>query len=131
MIRLFTTNEQSGVRITIDGQLLREFVEVVAASVHGAMTERQPIHLFLRDVSLIDDHGRTLLTNVAEEGVELSAAGVYSSYIVGEIRREVAARNKGLPPTGLPRSRTSHGQRTDGSRGPVPRTISGAKEEGI
>ncbi len=87
MIRVFTTNEPNGVTLTIDGQLVGEYVEAVKASTHEAIGEKKRVHLFLRNVSHIDEHGRALLANLAAKGVQLSAAGVYSSYIVEGIPR--------------------------------------------
>jgi hypothetical protein len=87
MIRVFTANEPKAITLTIDGQIVGEYVEVVKTSTDEAIGERKPVHLFLRNVSHIDEQGRTLLTHLAAKGVQLSAAGVYSSYIVEEIQR--------------------------------------------
>jgi hypothetical protein len=45
------------------------------------------VHLFLRNVFDIDDIGRSLLSRLAAQGVQLSASGVYSSYVVANIGR--------------------------------------------
>ena len=92
MIRIFTTTKRGAIIITIDGQLVTESLQVVAASAHEAIGRDKPVQLFLRNVSYIDEHGRALLTQLASEGVQLSASGVYSSYIVEEIRREQARK---------------------------------------
>lgn len=90
MIRVLTTNEPRAVTITIDGQLVAENVDAVETCIHQAIEQQRPVHLFLRDVSDIDALGRALLSRAAAKGVELSASGVYNSYLVGEIRRELA-----------------------------------------
>jgi len=90
MIRIFTTNEPSAIMITVDGELTGDYVDAVETSVQQAMGQPRSIHLFLRDVSNIDCQGRSLLARLAAKGVELSASGVYSSYVVAEIRRQPA-----------------------------------------
>ena len=92
MIRIFTTTKPGAIIITIDGQLVTESLQAVAASVHEAIGQDKPVHLFLRNVSHIDEHGRGLLSQLASKGVQLSACGVYSSYIIQEIRREQARK---------------------------------------
>jgi hypothetical protein len=90
MIRILTADEPNAITITVDGQLVDDTVDAVEACSHQAMGQGRPVHLFLRDVSHIDEHGRSLLSRLAGKGVQLTASGVYSSYIVAEI-------NKGEP----------------------------------
>ena len=92
MIRIFTTARPNAITITVDGQFVAEFLETVVTSAHEAIEQDKPVHLFLRDVSHIDEHGRALLTQLAARGVQLSASGVYSCYLVEEIRREQARK---------------------------------------
>jgi ABC-type transporter Mla MlaB component len=88
MIRIQSENQPDGVRrLVIDGQLASDFVAEVENSVKQAMKEHRAIQLFLRDVSHIDQAGCSLLLRLAARGVDLSASGVYSSYIVEEVRR--------------------------------------------
>jgi hypothetical protein len=51
-----------------------------------ALSKGKPVRLHLRQVSAIDERGRTMLCRLAAEGVDLTANGIYSSYIVDEIR---------------------------------------------
>jgi len=88
MIRIQTVNNRIDITIAIDGQLIGEYVEEVEASIQNAIEQHKDVHLFLRDVSHIDEKGQSLLARLAAEGVELSAAGLYSSYVVAQIRRE-------------------------------------------
>lgn len=90
MIRILTNNEPGGITVTVDGQLVGEYVNAVDSSVDQAMGEGKPVHLSLRDVSHIDEGARKLLSRLASEGVELSASGIYSSYIVAELGRKGA-----------------------------------------
>jgi hypothetical protein len=88
MIRILTADEPNAIRITVDGQLVDDCIDAVEACSNQAMAQGKPVHLFLRDVSHIDVHGRLLLSRLAGRGVQLSASGVYSSYIVAEISKE-------------------------------------------
>jgi hypothetical protein len=88
VIRIFTAEDLTGISITIDGQLVNDCVETVETCSRQALGEGRPVHLYLRDVSYIDERGRTLLSRLASRGVQLSASGVYSSWIVAEISRE-------------------------------------------
>ena len=102
MIRIFTTNEPSAITITVDGQLVGDYADAVETCIHQAIGQHEPVRLFLRDVSDIDEHGRRLLSRMAARGVELSASGVYSSYLVAEIRAE-PARSIGRRPGSMRR----------------------------
>ena len=91
MIRIQTANTR-GITIAIDGQLVGEYVEEVETSMRKAIEQDKDVHLFLRDVSHIDEAGHSLLSRLAAQGVELSASGVYSSYVVTEIQRALRSR---------------------------------------
>jgi len=92
MIRIQTADKAGGIRIAIDGQLVGEYVEEVETSIRKAIEQHKDVHLFLRDVSRIDEMGHSLLSRLAGQGVELSAAGLYSSYVVTQIRRALSSR---------------------------------------
>src|ERR1700682_4610504 len=92
MIRIQTANNLGSIRIAIDGQLVGEYVEEVETSIRKAMEQHKDVHLFLRDVSHIDETGHSLLSRLAAQGVELGASGVYSSYVVTEIQRALSSR---------------------------------------
>ena len=87
MIRIQTNSDSQSVRIVIDGQLAGEDIVQMEASLRNALEPHKSASLFLRDVSHIDDAGRKLLSRLARNGVKLTASGVYSSYVVDEIRR--------------------------------------------
>ena len=87
MIRILTAEEPNAITITVDGQLVDDCVATVETCSYQAIGQGRPVHLFLRDVSHIDEHGRSLLSRLAAKGVQLRASGVYSSYIVAEISR--------------------------------------------
>jgi ABC-type transporter Mla MlaB component len=93
MIRIQTANNPGGITIAIDGQLVGEYVEEVEASIRKAAGEkRKNVHLFLRDISHIDETGHSLLSRLAAQGVELSAAGLYSSYVINQIQYGLSCR---------------------------------------
>jgi hypothetical protein len=87
MIRISTKKEPQRTTITIDGQLAGEDVDAVEKCCAEATEPGRRIRLFLREVSNIDTRGLALLSHLAAKGFELSASGVYSSYIVEEVLR--------------------------------------------
>jgi hypothetical protein len=95
MIRILRADEPNAITITVDGQLVDDCVDAVETCSYQAMGQGRPVHLFLRDVSYIDDRGRSLLSRLAGKGVQLSASGVYSSYIVAEISRGQPQNSEG------------------------------------
>ena len=90
MIRIMTATEAKLITITVDGQFAGEYVNAVETCVWQAIVQRRPVHLFLRDVSSIDESGRALLNRLATKGVRLRATGVYPSYVVANISQRAA-----------------------------------------
>jgi hypothetical protein len=86
MIRIMTADGPGSRTITVDGTLSGEGVEAVRACCLEALSKEKPVRLHLREVSAIDEHGRTMLHHLAAEGIDLTANGIYCSYIVDEIR---------------------------------------------
>jgi hypothetical protein len=86
MIRVMTADEPAGTTITVDGRLSGDAVEPVETSCIEAISKGKPVRLYLRNVSTIDERGRSLLRKLVEKGVGLKASGIYSSYIVDEIQ---------------------------------------------
>lgn len=96
MIRILTTNGPGAITITIDGRLVGDYIATVDDSIGQAIQRKQPVHLFLRDVSQIDEDGRKLLSRLAAKGIQLKASGIYSSYVVAEIQRDAAPKSSAL-----------------------------------
>jgi hypothetical protein len=92
MIRIQTANNPGGITVAIDGQLAGEYVKEVETSIRKSMEQHKDVHLFLRNVSNIDETGHSLLSRLAAQGVELSAAGLYSSYVVTQIQLALSSR---------------------------------------
>lgn len=86
MVRIMTADELTSTTLTVDGTLSGEGIAPVQTSCIQALAKGKPVRLYLRDVSAIDERGRTMLRHLAAEGVDLTANGVYSSYIVDEIQ---------------------------------------------
>lgn len=82
MIRVTKTEEQSRIVVTVDGQLSGDSITVVETCCSQAEANRKPVHLFLRDVSAVDQAGTVLLRRLAGKGVHLAASGLYTSYLV-------------------------------------------------
>ena len=85
MIRIIAADEPGSTTITVDGEHSGD-LEPVETSCRQAISRGEPVLLYLRNVSLIDERGRALLQDLAARGVVLKASGVYSSYIVDEIQ---------------------------------------------
>jgi len=88
MIRIMTADGTGSTTITVDGVLSYESVEPVKTCCIEALSKGKPVRLHLRDVSAIDERGRSMLRRLAAEGVDLTANGLYSSYVVDEIQSE-------------------------------------------
>jgi hypothetical protein len=89
MIRIQAADNPGGTTIVIDGQLIGEYVAEVEESIRKSQEQYNEVHLFLRNVSHIDDMGHALLSRLAAQGVQLSAAGLYSSHVVSQIVTQV------------------------------------------
>ena len=85
MLRIMTEDEPARTIITVDGTLSGDGIEPVQACCIQALSNGKPVRLHLRDVSAIDERARAMLSLLAEEGVDVTAKGIYSSYIVDEI----------------------------------------------
>jgi len=90
MIRIMTATEHNVTRITVDGAVAGECVDVIDAFLKQPALKRGRVHLYLRDVTSLDGRGRALLRRLSAKGVRLSAEGSYCSYILTEISRPAA-----------------------------------------
>lgn len=75
-------------RLTIDGDVSRECIELIETCCDEAMAAGKVVDLLLRDVMTIDESGRVLLRRLASKGVHLLANGLYASYLLETIARE-------------------------------------------
>jgi len=86
MIRVTKTEERTRTVVTIDGQLSGDSITVVDICCSQAEADRKPVYLFLRDVTTVDQAGTILLRRLAGKGVHLLASGLYTSYLVQNLR---------------------------------------------
>ena len=86
MLRIMTADGPASTTITVDGTMSGEGIKPVQTCCIQALSKGKPVRLHLRDVSAIDERGRAMLRHLAEEGVDVTANGIYSSYIVNEIQ---------------------------------------------
>src|SRR3954452_18461957 len=92
MIRIQADHNPGGITITIDGQLIGEYIAEVEDSIRKSIEQYNYVRLFLRNVSHIDEMGRALLSRLAADGVELRATGLYSSYVVTQVQLALSSR---------------------------------------
>ena len=104
MIRVITADELASTTITVDGKLSGDYVEPVETCCKQAISKGKPVRLYLRDVFMIDERGRTLLRELAKTGVGLMARGIYSSYVVNEIQSAHRTNSILAGDSALPRS---------------------------
>jgi ABC-type transporter Mla MlaB component len=92
MIRIQAAPNAGGITLAIDGQLTAEYIAEVESSIRESMEQSNDVHLFLRNVSHIDEMGHALLSRLAAEGVNLSATGLYSSHVVTQLQLALSSR---------------------------------------
>ncbi len=92
MIRIQAAHNAGSITIAIDGQLIADYVAEVEASIRESIEQYKDVHLFLRNVSHIDEMGHALLSRVAAQGVQLSATGLYSSHVVTQVQLALSSR---------------------------------------
>ena len=68
--------------MTIDGHLAGEYVQIAETCCKEAISLKKRVHVFLRDVSTVDEAGLNLLSRLAASGCRLHASGTYNSYVI-------------------------------------------------
>ena len=96
MFRLNKKLDDRRTRLEFDGELSAECVESLEMCCEEALKDGKPVDLSLRDITGIDAAGEALLRRLAARGVCLFANGVYVSYLLDTIRRNVSADSKDL-----------------------------------
>jgi hypothetical protein len=104
MIRVIKQEEQSLTTVTIDGQLSSDSIAIVETCCNQARSTGNPVQLFLRDISAVDQAGEMLLRRLAARGISLVARGVYTSYLVQSLTSAFSEKEK----PGLPRNGGQH-----------------------
>jgi hypothetical protein len=85
MFRISKSEEPTHTMITVDGQFSGDCIEAVESLCEQEMATGLPVRLFLRDLTTIDEAGRSLLGRLAARGVCLVAHGVYISRVVEKL----------------------------------------------
>ena len=67
MFRIATNEELSQTKVTIDGQLTDECIDLVENCCNHVLAAGRPLEIYLRDVSSVDKAGRALLLRMAAE----------------------------------------------------------------
>lgn len=121
MFRITRAEEPSRTILTVDGQLSAESIAAVETCCNQAGTDGKQVQLYLRDVTSVDQVGQNLLSRLAARGVDLTASGVYTSYLVHAVTcAEEASRNLPLGIKGGAKKarRSTYGQweRVDGNK---------------
>ncbi|PWT96701.1 MAG: hypothetical protein C5B51_32760 [Terriglobia bacterium] len=98
MIRVTKTEEQSLTTVTIEGQLTAESIAIVETCCHQAKSHGNPVELFLRDISAVDQAGEMLLRRLAGKGIRLVARGVYTSYLVQSLTSASSEKDRSALP---------------------------------
>jgi ABC-type transporter Mla MlaB component len=82
------------IRLTFDGEISTECIELLEGCCADALKDSKPVDLSLRDITGVDEAGKALLRRLAARGVCLSANGVYVSYLLDNIRGKLSTDGK-------------------------------------
>jgi hypothetical protein len=77
--------------VIIEGRLAGEYVGVAESCCDKALAGGRGLGVLLKDVTMIDDAGRSLLRRLAARGVRLRGSGVYTAYVLRELMRAAGA----------------------------------------
>jgi len=94
MIRVMKSEEPTRFIVTVDGDLSGDHIAVVEFCCQEAESSGKPVELVLRDVTIVDHVGRSLLGRLAAKGVRLIADGVYTSYLVESLASAGSGRSE-------------------------------------
>jgi len=86
IFRISKIEGRSRTVVTIDGHLAGEYVQIAEACCNEAISLKKQVHVFLRDVSMVDEAGRNLLSRLVLSGCHLHASGTYNSYLVRTLK---------------------------------------------
>lgn len=106
MIRVTKLEKRSRTIVTIDGQLSNDSIAIVETCCSEALSNGKPVDLYLRNISVVEPAGRSLLMRLADEGVHLVAEGVYLSFLIEELASD--AHPTALPGPRVPRRTRAH-----------------------
>lgn len=96
MFRIQQTAGATETVITVEGRLVSEYVSAAESCCDQAFSSGKPVIIFLKDVSAIDSDGRALLGRLLARGARIRATGVYTQYVVEEVKRDLKALDHGV-----------------------------------
>jgi hypothetical protein len=82
IFRISKIEGRSRTDVTIDGHLAGDYVQTAETYCGQAVLLGKPVHVFLKNVSSVDEAGRRLLSRLVASGCRLHASGTYNSYLV-------------------------------------------------
>lgn len=90
MIRIFTQPSPACACLRVEGKLAAPWLAELEKCWRALLRETSPhaVHVHLADVNFIDERGRALLQEMAQQGVRLTADGVMTRAVVEEIMKE-------------------------------------------
>jgi hypothetical protein len=99
MLRITAVDEPGRITLKLEGKLRGAWVKELERVWHLIRTrpERKPAQVDLSAASSVDERGKSVLTVMCRDGVELTATGPMMNAIVDEIHR-AASRSRELVP---------------------------------
>lgn len=95
MFRIQQAAGATEIAVTVEGQLVGEYVSAAESCCNAALSSGKPVIVLLKDVSPIDAEGRALLRRLLARGVGIQAVGVYTQYLVEEAKRALQPATEG------------------------------------
>lgn len=86
MFRLEQTVSSKETVITIEGQLVSDYVAAMESCCDQVLSSGKSVVIFLRDVPLVDSDGCALLRRLLARGARIRASGVYTQYLVEQLK---------------------------------------------
>ncbi len=88
MFRLSREESESGVRLTLEGELKSDDVEAAEAACLEALRNSSVVAVLVKNITEIDAEGLAFLKRLAKTRAQVQAVGIFSEYVVGSLRAE-------------------------------------------
>ncbi len=88
MFRIDRAEQRSRTNLIIDGDLVREYVDVAERCCAEVLAQQRTVQVILRDVTSIDPRGKAWLRSLVRKGVRVMSRSLYTSYVVAALGRE-------------------------------------------
>jgi len=90
MFRISKTDQNTVVKLTIDGELIKNHVAIAQQCCEDLLDAGRTIEVVHRDVGVIDDDGRSWLGELLGRGVRVVGRNLYVSYVVDGLKRSAS-----------------------------------------